>query len=786
MNYRDKEKIYTREVSAEDYNLPVVISAKMLREKSRVLDCGCARGDNGVFLAGAAQAELYGMEYDEESLACATQKAGIYKKLHRADLNAFSACEYGEYYRFFDHILLLDVLARLYSPLDVLHNLCPFLKKDGSFIISLPNIAHAHPVLNLLKADFTYHDSGIPDFTHIRFFTWKSLAVSLAERGFRVDDSSVTFVAPDTRGMFTPKLLPASFYTYLLKTPHSLVCRYVCKIRASDAEFGELKTHNLASLERSIHKNADGWRAISYDMSRFRRKLALMQGRGLGNIERKRIRRLAKEEKYLEAVVHSGLFDEEWYRKTYNEVDFSALHPLAHYLNAGWREGKNPSEAFDGNWYLQRYPFASEAGVCPLLFHVTVGCIKGFAYNQAGLTITEEEFAAYAKYVLRQEEDGKNTFIPMSAESYKARPEDTRLIAFYLPQFYPFPENDAWWGKGFTEWTNVTRAVPQFVGHYQPRLPYDVGFYDLRVRETRLYQEELAEKYGIHGFCYHYYWFDGKKLMDGPIENKLRDPDMRLPFCICWANESWNANWDGCKNDLLIDQPPCINAEALFHDLLPFFCDTRYIKVAGKPFFMIYRPSYFKLENLRECIGILRSLAVQHGLSGLHIVLGNTFRTNENKYRLAEYGADAFIDFPPHQFTMGTIQDVRICNPKFKGRIFDLPELVKMYKQRQIHTESTYKTVFPMWDNTARKAESGATIYINASPEVYYDWLSYAIHSTKSIHRDDSNFVFINAWNEWAEGAYLEPDGKYGYAFLAATKAALIDARREGTNHIKL
>jgi hypothetical protein len=192
---------------------------------------------------------------------------------------------------------------------------------------------------------------------------------------------------------------------------------------------------------------------------------------------------------------------------------------------------------------------------------------------------------------------------------------------------------------------------------------------------------------------------------------------------------------------------------------------------------MIYRPAYFHVKILRECILKLRRLAKVQGLPGLHIVLGNTFRKNERKLSLQEYGADAFIEFPPHQFTMKETYEQNICNPDFKGKIFDLIELVKIYKNERNSNELTYKTVFPMWDNTSRKAETGAIIYINTTPKTYYDWLSYAIHTTKHIHKQEYNFVFLNAWNEWAEGAYLEPDRRYGYAFLEMTKKSIYNYR---------
>jgi SAM-dependent methyltransferase len=774
---KDDAKIYARKVLQRDYNLPIVIAAKMLKKGSRVLDCGCAGGDNGVFLAKAIQAELYGMDYNKESLTSARQKDGIYKKLHHIDLNTFSPCEFQGYYHFFDYILLLDVLEHLRFPFTVLQKLCALLKPNGAFIISLPNLAHAYPILNLLQADFTYCDWGILDSTHLRFFTWKSLAVSLAECRFVVEGSAATFIAPDTRGMLTPKSLPQPFYDYLEEDPHFLVCQYVCAVRPSDAPFAELKECNLALLGKAPDRNPHGRKAIEGERRLFRLKVEQTHGRRPPEPMRRHLARLCKEKKYIEAIQASGMFDEAWYRKTYNHLDFFERHPLKDYLTDGWREGRNPCEGFDGEWYLKTYPAAAQSGLCPLIFHLAVGMNIGMACNPSGTVPPEKELAKYARHVLRQEGEHKNTFVALNPVPYAPEPGDTKLLAFYLPQFSPFPENDRWWGRGFTEWTNVTKAVPQFAGHYQPHLPYDVGFYDLRVRQSRLRQEELARNYGIHGFCYHYYWFGGQKIMHGPLENKLRDDEMSLPFCLSWANESWSANWDGSRNNLLIDQPDDVNTELLFKDLLPFFQDDRYIRVDGKPFFMMYRPAFFTLDAASRCIRDLRVMAKKSGLPGLHIALGSTFRKHERRPSLRAYGADAFVEFPPHQFTMQRVHDIEICNPKFNGDIFDLPTLVSLYKSRKTPQELTYRTAFPSWDNTPRKTGTGALIYINTTPETYFDWLKFCIQQTKLQHTPSRNFVFINAWNEWGEGACLEPDRKYGYAFLEMTLNALLCTR---------
>lgn len=780
MPQKDDSKIYHREVGNDDYNLPIVVASKMLQDNTCILDCGCACGDNGLYLAKSFKSELYGMEYNKQSIYHA-RKLGIYKKIHHIDLNNFLPHSYSQYYHFFDNILLLDVIEHLYSPFEVLQKLSSFLNESGSFIISLPNLAHAYPILNLLDHEFQYQDFGILDSTHIRFFTLKSLATSLAQWKFKIIENSVTFVCPDTRGMLTPKSLPQPFYDHMWSDPHFLVCQYVCSIQPSNDTFKSLKRHNRDLLEQSVQNNPEGQQAVTRELPLFQEKVALFQGRGVSELKKHQLTRLCAEKEYIKAILLSGFFDEGWYRKTYSEIDFTNAHPLEDYLTQGWKAGRNPGEAFNTIWYLTQYPTALQSGICPLLFHLIIGLMAGLPYNKNCLTIPDKELVGYAKHVLTLEEDYSNTFVPYDVESYVREATDPKLIAFYLPQFAPFPENDRWWGKGFTEWTNVTKAVPQFDGHYQPRLPYDLGFYDLRVKEVAIRQEELAQHYGIFGFCYHYYWFGGKKIMQKPIEAKLKDPNLRLPFCISWANESWSANWDGSRNNLLIDQPPQIKTDLLFQDLLPFFNDERYIKIDGKPFFMVYRPAFFSLNVMQNLIDDLQNLALHHGLPGLHIVLGNTFRKNQRALPLQKYGADAFIEFPPHKLTTIDTHDVAICNKKFIGKIYNLPDSINFYKKKDEPSDLTYRTVFPMWDNTSRKAECGAIIFKNTSPDIYLDWLIYCIRKTMTSPLNEQNLVFINAWNEWAEAAYLEPDRKYGYAYLSMTKRAIHETRKNKT-----
>ena len=357
-------------------------------------------------------------------------------------------------------------------------------------------------------------------------------------------------------------------------------------------------------------------------------------------------------------------------------------------------------------------------------------------------------------------------------------PEDPalKLIAFYLTQFHPVPENDAWWGRGFTEWTNVSKTVPQFVGHYQPHLPDELGFYDLRVREVQERQVQLAKQYGIQGFCFYYYWFDGRRVLEKPLNTFVENPNIDLPFCILWANENWTKRWDGRDDDILLGQNYSPESDLRFiQDLRPLLEHRNYIRVNGRPVIGVYHPKH--LPDPRQTAERWRNYCTQNSLGDPLLVAAQTFEFEDPQ----EIGFDAAVQFPPHNehrdeslripYQHGAL---RIINPSYQGAIFSYPKLVtQKLADNRAREYPMYETVFPNWDNTPRQPESGL-IYAFSSPGLYKKWLRASSRRTIERLKDKENrLLFINAWNEWAETAHLEPDRRYGFAYLNATREVL-------------
>lgn len=370
-----------------------------------------------------------------------------------------------------------------------------------------------------------------------------------------------------------------------------------------------------------------------------------------------------------------------------------------------------------------------------------------------------------------------------------------KLIAMYFTQLHAIPENDEWWGEGFTDWVNVKAAPPSFEGHQQPRVPLNNNYYDQSQIETLRWQIDLAKSHGVYGFCHYHYWFDGKQLLETPTNLMLKNKDLDMPFCLSWANETWSKRWDGRDHHILVKQthPPVKERWKLHFDyLIKAWTDERAIKVHGKPVFVIYRPH--RIEKVDQMLNYWRELAHQAGLEGLYFVAQKQYEF-PNRECLKEF--DAIFQFQPFESIYSPSFDkTAIQHSQWFRYVRALPESVqdmlravraKFVKELTYYdydkvwgaivevsndpTLTTYPGAFVDWDNTPRY-KNRATIFKGANPERFAYWFEKLI-STMPERKIPEPFIFINAWNEWAEGAYLEPDEKNGLAYLEAVKRIL-------------
>ena len=368
-----------------------------------------------------------------------------------------------------------------------------------------------------------------------------------------------------------------------------------------------------------------------------------------------------------------------------------------------------------------------------------------------------------------------------------------KVIAFYLPQYHAIPENDEWWGKGFTEWTNVRKAVPVYKGHIQPKSPLNNNYYNLLNDDTKTWQAELARKAGVYGFCYYHYWFNGKLLLEKPAEQMLANHMINLPFCFSWANEPWSRSWKGEKKNVIMPQEYGGKSDwkKHFDYLLPFFKDERYIKEKGKPLFIIYKPDI--IPSCYEMMQFWSELAIQNGFPGIFFgfQFPSGFRNKEN-----ETYFDLAIEFEPI-YTKTELQGfynistfngmtkllkkdpkvfIKVILNKLRYSVFNMPIFFdyKSTCERIISRNPRFKNSVPgfftSWDKTPRNG-SRAEIYKNSTPDIFEKYIKSQIKRAKEVYNTD--YLFITAWNEWGEGAYLEPDIQNGEGYIKALNNAL-------------
>jgi glycosyltransferase involved in cell wall biosynthesis len=502
------------------------------------------------------------------------------------------------------------------------------------------------------------------------------------------------------------------------------------------------------------------------------------------------------------AVSPHPLFDAAFYLERYPDVAEAGMNPLAHYLMRGHEEPRQPHPLFDAEWYLNANADVAAARQNPLLHYLWEGAREGREPNPQFDTASYLEArpqAAAANPLIHYLEHGPpdergdpsraradldallrdhayftgpgpqyEDFDPGLLErASSAGGADPLLLAFYLPQFHAVPENDAFWGAGFTEWRQLPRGISRFPGHYQPRIPRDLGFYDLRDVEVIRRQCEMAKAAGIGGFGFYYYWFNGKRVLHEPLDGFLNS-DIEMPFALIWANENWTRAWDGSDSEVLLRNDYRESDEdALLADFSRHFSDRRYIRIDGRPLFVIYNPR--SIPDAPAAIARWRlKFATQHGVHPLFF-MAQTFAEIDPR----PYGFDGAIEFPPHKLSNAypgrAMPDA--YSAAFKGRVIDYGDFATASLQEAPPDYPLIKTIVPGWDNDARRPNRGLTLE-HVTPQKYQTWLRELIRRAVERPTFGAPIVAINAWNEWAECAYLEPDVHFGGAFLNATARA--------------
>ncbi len=463
-------------------------------------------------------------------------------------------------------------------------------------------------------------------------------------------------------------------------------------------------------------------------------------------------------------------FDSAWYLATYPDIAAAGMDPMEHYLVQGFREGRHPSPEFDSRFYRLRY-LRGRPDENPLLHYLAhrgePGIHPSLPPDETTIPLEVKRFSAPGPF----------------HEPVSPLPHDTPLrallLAFYLPQFHPIPENDRWWGPGFTEWTNTARALPRFAGHYQPRIPADLGPYDLSNPATLPRQIALARGAGIGGFVFYFYWFNRQRLLEAPLEHLRADPSLAMPFCLMWANENWTRRWDGSDDQILIAQHYAQADEpALIASFAHHFADPRYIRLAGRPVLMIYRADLIPTPTETQPRW-RQQFRQTHGENPL-LIMAQTFGAEDP----IAFGFDAAVEFPPHKLvaTQPLINDrLDLLDHTFDAQVYDYASLAGAAAALPTPPYTLIRTALPGWDNDARRQGAGMVLH-NATPSAYQTWLDRLITQAIESPLLGTPLVCINAWNEWAEAAYLEPDRHHGAAFLNATGRAVAGEGRSGVS----
>lgn len=462
-------------------------------------------------------------------------------------------------------------------------------------------------------------------------------------------------------------------------------------------------------------------------------------------------------------------FDVEYYIENNMDVKAAEVDAFEHFLFTGYKEGRNPSPEFQIKYYVNKY-LGGDLSTHPFV-HYLVN--KGDGKHHG---IPPPDEVSIAREIRRYSQKGPDfEEVHPIALGKQLR---AKVLAYYLPQFHSFPENDGWWGKGFTEWTNIPRGISRFRGHYQPRIPRDLGYYSLDNTDIVRRQIDLARGAGVHGFVYYYYWFNGKRLMEKPVELFLDDPSLDMPFCLMWANENWTRRWDGAESEVLISQDYAPEDDVrLVDDFARHFKDSRYIRLNGRALLMVYRPRLVP-DSSATIARWRRLFAERHGEEPI-LIMAQSFNDNDPR----KFGLDGAIEFPPHKLTshLPSIHpELEYLDDEFSGRVYRYEDLVNISVQEAVNDYPLIKTAVPSWDNDARRQGTGLVV-TGSTPRKYQAWLEQLIRYAQDRPFYGHQIVCVNAWNEWCEAAYLEPDLHFGGAYLNATARAVTGMTAETT-----
>lgn len=464
-----------------------------------------------------------------------------------------------------------------------------------------------------------------------------------------------------------------------------------------------------------------------------------------------------KKLRHPDAWLLDGLFDNDFYKSGFSSNE-TPQDPASHYLGEGWKEWREPAPWFSTRQYLVRYPEVAATKINPFVHYCIFGRHDEDLRPEFDTRINNDIYAAHSNSVA-----AGPYFEEFDATIGAGRSPRVKAIAYYLPQFHPVDVNNQQWGKGFTEWRQLPRGVPRFMGHVQPRIPRDLGCYSLSEGDAMLRQIELAKTAGLFGFCFYHYWFNGRRVLEKPVDRFLADSRLNFPFCLMWANENWTRTWDGSDREIILEQSYLESDDIPFvDDLARHMQDSRYIRIGGRPIFFVYRVGHIPEPQIT--LARWRNLFKdRHGLNPLFFQ-AQAFGDNDPRL----FGLDGAIEFPPHKIggrTPDLSRSIGLFDKSFSGDIRDYSAAVQIACAEPQPDFPLIRTVFPCWDNEARRPGRG-TIYANSTPKKFGEWLDWAIKCAETHPIEGEKFVCVNAWNEWAEGAYLEPDVHFGAAYL--------------------